>query len=75
MNNTVIIIESPNKVEKISKYSGAKVYATAGHFKTLANNFLNDYESYEPIYEYIDNKKFSINKIFHVEKGNVTKEN
>lgn len=63
MNNTVIIIESPNKVEKISKYSGAKVYATAGHFKTLANNFLNDYESYEPIYEYIDNKKFSINKI------------
>ena len=39
MNNTVIIIESPNKVEKISKYSGAKVYATAGHFKTLANNF------------------------------------
>ena len=63
MNNTVIIIESPNKVEKIAKYSGAKVYATVGHFKALANNFLNDYENYEPIYEYIDNKKFSINKI------------
>ena len=63
MNNTVIIIESPNKVEKIAKYSGAKVYATVGHFKALANNFLNDYENYEPIYEYIENKKFSINKI------------
>ena len=39
MNNTIIIIESPNKVEKIAKYSGAKVYATVGHFKALANNF------------------------------------
>ncbi|WP_096024802.1 type IA DNA topoisomerase [Campylobacter lanienae] len=63
MNNTIIIIESPNKVEKIAKYSGAQVYATKGHFKTLADNFLKDYENYEPIFEYIESKKFPISKI------------
>lgn len=61
---SVIIIESPNKVEKIKHYSKAKVYATKGHFKTLTKQIVKDYKSYEPIFDYKDNKaKFNINEI------------
>lgn len=63
MQNTIIIIESPNKKEKIAKITGAKVYATKGHFKELAQNFLNDYENYEPIFEFKENSKFNINQM------------
>ncbi|WP_270984082.1 hypothetical protein [Campylobacter upsaliensis] len=34
----IIIIESPNKTEKISKYSGFKTIATKGHFKALSKD-------------------------------------
>ena len=65
LNNALIIIESPNKVDKIRKITGAKVIATAGHFKSLAQDFLKDTESYEPIFELMDNKK---NNIFNALK-------
>ncbi|GAA7066764.1 hypothetical protein Kyoto46A_03630 [Helicobacter pylori] len=35
MKDSVIIIESPNKVEKIKQLTGAEVYATIGHFTNL----------------------------------------
>lgn len=47
MKDSIIIIESPNKCEKIAGYTGAKVYATKGHFKELDNDFL-DFSTYAP---------------------------
>ena len=65
LNNALIIIESPNKRAKIEKITGAKVIATAGHFKSLAQDFLKDTQSYEPIFEMMDFKK---NNIFNALK-------
>ncbi|MGL2864521.1 type IA DNA topoisomerase [Helicobacter pylori] len=72
MNNSVIIIESPNKVAKIREITGAKVFATIGHFMQLksydeSNNFKSTFE-YDPqkkkhIFEIIEackNKKVYI---------------
>lgn len=70
MQNQIIIIESPNKREKIEKITGARVYATRGHFKTLAKDFLKEYEKYEPIFEFSnDETKARLNKIFSDCKG------
>ncbi|EAI8568541.1 type IA DNA topoisomerase [Campylobacter jejuni] len=70
MQNTIIIIESPNKREKIEKITGAKVYATKGHFKTLSKNFLKEYEKYEPIFDFSDDEtKKRMNAIFADCKG------
>lgn len=70
MQNTIIIIESPNKIEKIKKITGAEVYATKGHFKRLKKDFLEDYKNYNPIFEYKDeNTKKSMNYIFSKCKG------
>ncbi|ADU85461.1 DNA topoisomerase I (topA) [Helicobacter pylori SouthAfrica7] len=49
MKDSVIIIESPNKVEKIKQLTGAEVYATIGHFTDLIgvdieNNFACKFE-------------------------------
>ncbi|GAA8347586.1 hypothetical protein KH0155_27110 [Helicobacter pylori] len=49
MKDSVIIIESPNKVEKIKQLTGAEVYATIGHFTNLIgvdieNNFACKFE-------------------------------
>ncbi|WP_297813042.1 type IA DNA topoisomerase [uncultured Helicobacter sp.] len=57
LSNALIIIESPNKVEKIQKITGAKVIATAGHFKGLTQDFLKDFDSYEPIFDFTDDRK------------------
>lgn len=64
MQNSIIIIESPNKCEKIAHYSGAKVYATAGHFMQLKNDdsYVN-YETYEPQFVMMKEKEKSINFI------------
>lgn len=70
MQNTIIIIESPNKCEKIEKITGAKVYATKGHFKTLTKEIVKDYQSYEPIFEFKDSSvKNRMNAIFNDCKG------
>lgn len=57
LNNALIIIESQNKREKIEKITWAKVIATTGHFKALVQDFLNDTESYEPIFEIMKKKE------------------
>lgn len=70
MQNSVIIIESPNKEAKIAQITGAKVFATKGHFKTLTKLIVKDYQSYEPEFEFKDDKaKFAINKIIGECKG------
>lgn len=69
MQDTIIIIESPNKVEKIAHYTGAKVFATKGHFKELSKLIVKDYTNYEPDFELNEKKKFDINKIISECKG------
>lgn len=70
MTNTIIIIESPNKCDKIAKITGAKVYATKGHFKTLTKEIVKDYQSYEPVFEFKDSSvKSRMNVVFNDCKG------
>ncbi|WP_301009258.1 type IA DNA topoisomerase [Helicobacter sp. UBA3407] len=70
LNNTLIIIESPNKTKKIAEITGALVLATIGHFKGLTNEIVKDYESYEPILDFKDdNAKYRINQILNASKG------
>lgn len=70
MQNTIIIIESPNKCDKIAKITGAKVYATKGHFKTLTKEIVKDYQSYEPVFEFKDSSvKSRMNVVFNDCKG------
>ena len=57
MSDAVIIIESPNKCDKIEHITGAKVYATKGHFKELAKEIVVDYTGYEPIFEMKEQSK------------------
>ncbi|HDX6258484.1 TPA: type IA DNA topoisomerase [Campylobacter fetus subsp. venerealis] len=67
--NTIIIIESPNKCDKIEHITGAKVYATKGHFKELTNKIVADYQSYEPIFDFKEASKSRINAMFNDCKG------
>lgn len=60
--NAVIIIESPNKIKKISQYSGCEVFATVGHFMNL-ESFDKDFN---PKFIYDENKKKSI--FYYIEK-------
>lgn len=65
MSDTIIIIESPNKKDKIQKISGFDTYATKGHFKSLTKNFIKDYDSYEVEFDFIDEEaKKLMNFIF-----------
>lgn len=49
---SVIIIESPNKQDKIQKITGFKTFATIGHFKVLPKKNYINYETYEPVFDY-----------------------
>lgn len=52
MPDAVIVIESPNKVKKVKKYSGYDVVATVGHFKDLPSSSMGvNLETYEPVFE------------------------
>ncbi len=55
MNNSVIIIESPNKVAKIREITGAKVFATIGHFMQLKS--YDESNSFKPTFDYDQEKK------------------
>ncbi|MBH0306035.1 type IA DNA topoisomerase [Helicobacter pylori] len=55
MKDSVIIIESPNKVAKIKEITGAKVYATIGHFMQLKSYDENN--NFKPTFEYDPQKK------------------
>lgn len=54
----LIIIESPNKVQKIKQYTGYEVIATIGHFMDLTN--IDVENSYSASFEYTESKKSRI---------------
>ncbi|BDR28542.1 hypothetical protein HSHS1_13030 [Helicobacter suis HS1] len=56
MNNSVIIIESPNKVAKIKEITGAKVFATIGHFMQLKS--YDESNNFKPTFEYDPQKTY-----------------
>ncbi|PDW99034.1 DNA topoisomerase I [Helicobacter pylori] len=55
MNNSVIIIESPNKVAKIREITGASVFATIGHFMQLKS--YDESNGFKPTFDYDQEKK------------------
>ncbi|KHL86730.1 DNA topoisomerase I [Helicobacter pylori] len=55
MNNSVIIIESPNKVAKIREITRAKVFATIGHFMQLKS--YDESNGFKPTFDYDQEKK------------------
>ncbi|NHA89233.1 type IA DNA topoisomerase [Helicobacter pylori] len=55
MKDSVIIIESPNKVDKIKEITGVKVYATIGHFMQLKSYDENN--NFKPTFDYDQEKK------------------
>ncbi len=55
MKNSVIIIESPNKVAKIREITGAKVFATIGHFMQLKS--YDESNGFKPTFDYDPQKK------------------
>ncbi|MGL2824665.1 type IA DNA topoisomerase [Helicobacter pylori] len=55
MNNSVIIIESPHKVAKIREITGAKVFATIGHFMQLKS--YDESNGFKPTFDYDQEKK------------------
>lgn len=66
---SVIIIEAPNKCEKIAYITKAKVFATKGHFKQLAEEEWLNFDSYEPKFDFMCEKKKSIDHIVRECKG------
>ncbi|MFP6198978.1 type IA DNA topoisomerase [Helicobacter pylori] len=67
MNNSVIIIESPNKVAKIKEITGAKVFATIGHFMQLKS--YDESNGFKPTFEYDPQKKKRIFEIIEACKN------
>ena len=64
----IIIIESPNKIEKIKKITGYEVESTAGHFMNLDSIDINN--NYETKFAYDEKKKNKIFKIIEKCKNN-----
>lgn len=58
MKNSIIIIESPNKIKKIQAITGAKVFATAGHFLELKD--IDIPKGFAPVFDYMESKKKNI---------------
>jgi len=57
VQDTVIVIESPNKVKKFREITGAKIIATVGHFRDMAKNELGiDMETYMPKWQLVAGK-------------------
>ncbi len=67
MKDSVIIIESPNKVAKIKEITGAKVFATIGHFMQLKSYDENN--NFKPTFEYDQQKKKRIFEIIEACKN------
>ncbi|MGL2568175.1 type IA DNA topoisomerase [Helicobacter pylori] len=67
MKDSVIIIESPNKVAKIREITGAKVFATIGHFMQLKSYDENN--NFKPTFEYDPQKKKRIFEIIEACKN------
>ncbi|GAA7406852.1 type IA DNA topoisomerase [Helicobacter pylori] len=67
MKDSVIIIESPNKVAKIKEITGAKVFATIRHFMQLKSYDENN--NFKPTFEYDPQKKKRIFEIIEACKN------
>ncbi len=67
MKDSVIIIESPNKVAKIKEITGASVFATIGHFVELKSYDENN--NFKPTFEYDPQKKKHIFEIIEACKN------
>ncbi|WRD49495.1 type IA DNA topoisomerase [Helicobacter pylori] len=67
MKDSVIIIESPNKVAKIREITGAKVFATIGHFMQLKS--YDESNGFKPTFEYDPQKKKRIFEIIEACKN------
>ncbi|WP_120805898.1 type IA DNA topoisomerase [Helicobacter pylori] len=67
MNNSVIIIESPNKVAKIREITGAKVFATIGHFMQLKS--YDESNGFKPTFDYDQEKKKHIFEMIETRKN------
>ncbi|WP_101016152.1 type IA DNA topoisomerase [Helicobacter pylori] len=67
MKDSVIIIESPNKVAKIKEITGAKVFATIGHFMQLKS--YDESNGFKPTFEYDPQKKKRIFEIIEACKN------
>ncbi|WQZ03357.1 type IA DNA topoisomerase [Helicobacter pylori] len=67
MKDSVIIIESPNKMAKIKEITGAKVFATIGHFMQLKSYDENN--NFKPTFEYDPQKKKRIFEIIEACKN------
>ncbi|GAA8707857.1 type IA DNA topoisomerase [Helicobacter pylori] len=67
MKDSVIIIESPNKVAKIKEITGAKVFATIGYFMQLKSYDENN--NFKPTFEYDPQKKKCIFEIIEACKN------
>ncbi|KNX47411.1 type IA DNA topoisomerase [Helicobacter pylori] len=66
-DSVIIIIESPNKVAKIKEITGAKVFATIGHFMQLKSYDENN--NFKPTFEYDPQKKKRIFEIIEACKN------
>ncbi|MGT0098452.1 type IA DNA topoisomerase [Helicobacter pylori] len=66
-DSIIIIIESPNKVAKIKEITGAKVFATIGHFMQLKSYDENN--NFKPTFEYDPQKKKRIFEIIEACKN------
>lgn len=60
MDNRVFIIEAPNKIKKIKDITKSDVFATAGHFKQLSKEKWINFDTYEPSFDFIEDKKSNI---------------
>ncbi len=67
MKDSVIIIESPNKVAKIKEITGAKVFATIGHFMQLKS--YDESNGFKPTFDYDPQKKKRIFEIIEACKN------
>ncbi|GAA8728453.1 type IA DNA topoisomerase [Helicobacter pylori] len=67
MKDSIIIIEGPNKVAKIKEITGAKVFATIGHFMQLKSYDENN--NFKPTFEYDPQKKKCIFEIIEACKN------
>lgn len=68
---TIIVIESPNKIKKLKALTGLQTFATVGHFKDLPRGEIGvDLKTYFPTFVLDAGKKSSLERIKSAAKGN-----
>lgn len=72
MNKRLVVVESPNKIAKVSKCLGPEftVVATVGHFRDLPESQLGvDVSSFTPQYETLPGKAAVVSKLREAARG------